>query len=126
MAVVFDRTVVLAWNKQHSAQFFSRIFGLAPPRQVGAAVEVTLAGGVSLEFVEPPGEFTPAFYGFSVGTDDFDAIVARVREELVPFWADSQHCTPQQVASSGAGRVLYLDDPAGHLLAVVSRLPPRR
>ena len=120
MAVVFNHTIIHARDKNVSAAFFARIFGLPAPQPVfGYFMQVTVAG-VGLDFADAE-QITAQHYAFLVSEEDFDGILARIRGEAIPYWADPAKNLPQQINRNDGGRGVYFHDPAGHFLEAITR-----
>lgn len=121
MAVAFNHTIIHARDKKVSAAFFARIFGLpAPQPAFGYFMQVTVAGGVGLDFADAE-QITAQHYAFLVSEDDFDGILARIQAEDLPYWADPGKNRSQQINRNDGGRGIYFHDPAGHFLEAITR-----
>ena len=76
MAVQLNHTIVHVRDKRESSTFLAEILGLPAPTPFGPFLVVEAANGVSLDFIEEPGE--PQHYAFLVGEEEFDAIFGRI------------------------------------------------
>jgi len=123
MSVRFDHTLVAARDKYASATFFANIFGLAEPQEAGFFVSVTLSDGVELSYAQlpPEMEFPGQHYAFLVDDETFDAILERVQERGIPYWADPRMQFVGQINTNHGGRGVYFDDPNGHHLEALTR-----
>ena len=121
MSIRFDHTLVATRDKQASARFFAEMFGLAEPEASGFFVTVTLSDGVALSFAEPGVEFPPQHYAFLVDDDDFEAILRRLQERGITYWADPQMRRVNEINTNHGGRGVYFDDPSGHHLEALTR-----
>ena len=119
MAVELNHTIVASRDRWAGARFLTDVLGLAEPTAFGPFVVVTVANGVSLDYMNTD-EVVPQHYAFLVGDDEFAAVAGRLRERGVPTWADPGHRTPGENAGDG-GRGLYFDSPEGHNLEVLTR-----
>jgi hypothetical protein len=82
-----------------------------PP--AGAARSAALTDGRVLDFAEPPVDFPGQHYAFLVSDDTFDAIMERIRERGVPYWADPQMRRPGEInANHGGGACTSTTRPA--------------
>ena len=52
---------------------------------------------------------------------EFDAMLARIREEGVRHWADPFQQEAGRINLQGGGRGVYFTDPEGHLLEAMTR-----
>jgi catechol 2,3-dioxygenase-like lactoylglutathione lyase family enzyme len=77
--------------------------------------------GVSLDFAETTRATNPQHYAFLVGEDEFDAALARIRGQDLPYWADPAQPQPGMINHRDGGRGLYLEDTDGHLLEIITR-----
>ncbi len=122
MTVSFNHTIVHSRDKQLSAEFISRIFGLPEPRPAWSYfMTVTLANGAVLDFENVDREIVSQHYAFLVDDDDFDGILARIQAEQLPYWADPAKSVPQQINTNDGGRGVYFDDPDGHILEAITK-----
>jgi catechol 2,3-dioxygenase-like lactoylglutathione lyase family enzyme len=121
MTVRLNHTIVHARNKHASAAFLAEILGLPAPTTYGPFAVVELANGVSLDFADDAGTIRTQHYAFLVGEDDFDAVLGRIVERGVDYWADPYHRRPNVVNTNDGGRGLYWSDPDGHNLEILTR-----
>ena len=119
MPIELNHTIVAAHDRWAAARFVAGVLGLADPTPFGPFAVVELDNGVSLDFAEAH-EVASQHYAFLIGEDDFDAVVARLRERGVPTFADPGHRTSGQNSNDG-GRGLYFSSPDGHNLEVLTR-----
>ncbi|MEU2424537.1 VOC family protein [Streptomyces sp. NPDC007851] len=121
MTVNLNHTVVAAHDRHASARFLADILGLEVSPEHGPFVPVALPNGVTLDYLDSPGDIPPQHYAFLVSEDDFDAIFARVREAGIGYWADPHHSRPGEINHNDGGRGAYFDDPDGHRLEILTR-----
>ncbi|MGW5651060.1 VOC family protein [Streptomyces humi] len=121
MTVNLNHTIVAAHDKHTSARFLADILGLEVSPEYGPFVPVALPNGVTLDYMDSPGEIPPQHYAFLVSEDDFDAIFGRVREAGIGYWADPHHSRPGEINHNDGGRGTYFDDPDGHRLEILTR-----
>jgi extradiol dioxygenase family protein len=120
MAVQLNHTIVHAHDAAASARFLAAILGRPEPKPFSHFVVVQLDNDVSLDFLAVP-EVRPQHYAFLVTESDFDAILGRIRERGLPYWADPFHRYAGQVNTNDGGRGVYWEDPNGHNLEVITR-----
>ena len=123
MAVELNHTIVHADDKETSARFLAEMFGLSPPEPLfGHFLVVKTANGVSLDFIDAGGEtFDRQHYAFLVSEAEFDAILARLVERKLDYWADPFGKEPKSINTHFGGRGVYFEDPNGHLLEIITR-----
>src|SRR5690348_13843084 len=100
-----NHTIVASRDRWAGARFLTEVLGLAAPTAFGPFAVVSVANGVSLDYMSAA-EVAPQHYAFLVGDDEFAAIAARLRERGLPTWADPGHHTPGENDNDG-GRGLY-------------------
>ena len=120
MAVQLDHTIVAARDNEESAAFLAEILGLPAPTTVGHFEMVTLANGVSLDFMDRDGDITGQHYAFAVTDAEFDPILERVRGRDLQIWADPSRSRPGEVRDVNGSRGFYFLDPSGHFLEVLT------
>jgi catechol 2,3-dioxygenase-like lactoylglutathione lyase family enzyme len=120
MTAKLDHMIVTARDKTESARFLAGILGLAAPTSLGKFVAVALDHGLSLDFCDVDGEISGQHYAFAVSESDFDAVLGRVRERGLAYWADPQRTRRGEVARRDRGRAIYFEDPSGHWLEVLT------
>lgn len=118
MPVVLNHTIIPSHDKEAAAAFLSEILGLDPPQPFGHFVCVETANGVSLDFDDRE-SFEPGHYAFLISEAEFDAVLARVEERGLRYWADPGHRQEHVVNSHGRG--FYFEDPSGHNMEVLTR-----
>lgn len=121
MGVELNHTIVHARDRHASAAFLAEILGLSAPTTFGPFVVVQTANGVSLDFADHPGEIRGQHYAFLVGEDDFDAILGRIVDRGLTYWADPYHRRANAINTNDDGRGLYWPDPDGHNLEIITR-----
>ncbi|XKE46535.1 VOC family protein [Halomonas organivorans] len=120
MTIRLDHTIIAARDREASARFLTELLGLPPPRHLGPFVVVDV-GETQLDFAAAEGEVEPRHFAFRVDEADFDAILARLLERGLPYWADPFHRRPGRINRWDDGRGLYFDDPDGHRLEILTR-----
>ncbi|MFH8800227.1 VOC family protein [Streptomyces sp. NPDC017936] len=121
MTVQLNHTIVASHDRRASARFLAGILGLRVSPPSGPFVPVEIANGVTLDFMDVPGEITPQHYAFLVSEDEFDAIFGRIRAAGLTYWADPFHHRPGRINHHDGGRGAYFDDPDGHRLEILTR-----
>ncbi|MGY1632463.1 VOC family protein [Geodermatophilus sp. SYSU D01186] len=120
MPVQLNHTIVAAHDRDESARFLTDVLGLAPPTTYGPFAVVTLANGVSLDFMaEDP--VIPRHYAFLVTEEEFDQILGRIRARGLEHWADPFASRPGEINTNDGGRGVYWPDPNGHVLEAITR-----
>ena len=121
MAIKLNHTIVNGADGNASATFLADLFGLPAPAAWGPFLAVELANEVTLDFYDAEGAGSPQHYAFLVSEDEFDAILRRIRERGLEYWADPGHRQPSEINTHDGGRGVYFDDPSGHILEIITR-----
>jgi catechol 2,3-dioxygenase-like lactoylglutathione lyase family enzyme len=121
MAVQLNHTIVAAPDAEEAATFAAEILGLAKPTRFAPFVVLQIDNGVSLDYLDHDGDITAQHYAFLVSEADFDAIFGRILQRGVRHWADPMRSRPGEINHHDGGRGVYFEDPAGHLLEIITR-----
>ena len=124
MTVELDHMIVYSRDKRIAAAFFTELLGLPPATPAGKFLAVRIGHGVSLDFADARADVVAQHYAFAVSDEEFAAVMARIHERRLPYWADPQRTQADQIADRGAGcRAVYFADPSGHWLEILTRAP---
>ena len=120
MAIVLDHTIVPALDKEASARFFARIFGLdyAGPSSHFAPVKVNDA--LTLDF-DQDDSFESHHYAFRVSEAEFDAIFRRIEADGIAYGSGPYSLDDMKINRRRGGRGCYFRDPNGHVLEILTR-----
>lgn len=119
MSIELNHTIVPAHDKDASARFFARVFGLSydGPRYHFAPVRINAA--LTLDFDEAE-RFESHHYAFKVSEAEFDGILARVKAEGIPYGSGPTSPDNMQINQRRGGRGFYFRDPNGHMLEALT------
>lgn len=121
MTTELNHTIVPATDKHASAAFLAGILGLAVGAETGPFVPVRLGNAVTLDYLDAPAErIVSQHYAFLMSDAEFDAAFARVQDLGLDYWADPMHDQPGRINHSYGGRGVYLADPDGHNLELMT------
>jgi catechol 2,3-dioxygenase-like lactoylglutathione lyase family enzyme len=115
-----DHTIVPARDKEASARFFARIFGLEYRGPWHHFAPVKVNETLSMDFDEGREPFDPLHYAFLASDDEFDAILQRVKDEGIPYGSGPGSLEDGEINHLFGGRGFYFRDPNGHLLEVLT------
>jgi catechol 2,3-dioxygenase-like lactoylglutathione lyase family enzyme len=121
MSVELNHTIVASRDKREAAEFVARILGLEVGAPFGPFLPVETSNGVTLDFADRGGQIVPQHYAFLVSEADFDAIMGRIEQAGVTFYADPGHRQAGQINHNDGGRGAYFADPNGHNLEIITR-----
>ena len=119
MPIDLDHTIVPARDKEISARFFARIFGLGYRGPSSHFAEVRVNDTLTLDF-ETAADFESHHYAFKIGEAEFDAIFARIQEDKVPYGSGPFSLEDMKINRRRGGRGFYFRDPSGHVLEVLT------
>ncbi len=74
-----------------------------------------------LQFAAPPMEFPPQHYAYLLDDAHFDRAYAKITDHGLDHWADPQRSKPGQINHEYGGRGVYLLDPSGHYLELITQ-----
>ena len=121
MTVKLNHTIVHARDKRASAEFLSEILGLGAPVPFGPFLGVKTGNDVTLDFLDTDDEIQTQHYAFHISDAEFDEIFARIKARKLRYWADPGRTQPNQVNNWNGGQGIYFEDPAGHLMEILTR-----
>lgn len=120
MAIELDHTIVPAKDKEASARFFARIFGLAYAGTHSHFAPVRVNERLTLDF-DDEGEFEHHHYAFKVGDAEFDAIFGRIQADGLVYGSGPRSLEDMRINERRGGRGCYFRDPNGHVLEIMTR-----
>ncbi len=121
MALTLNHTIVPSRDKEASARFFARIFGLKYEGPMGHFAPVRVNNTLTLDF-DNRDSFESHHYAFLVSDEEFDAIFRRVLESKIPYGSDPRNLENRQLNSRRGGRGFYFRDLDGHVLELMTRV----
>jgi catechol 2,3-dioxygenase-like lactoylglutathione lyase family enzyme len=120
MLIELNHTIVPAHDKIEAARFFAQLFGLHVGPQAGPFAPVQVNDALTLDFDEAD-RFEPHHYGFLVGDEVFDAILARAKAAGIPFGAGLEEGWNGEINHLNGGRGVYFQEPNGHSYEIFTR-----
>ncbi len=121
MGTQLNHTIVWCRDQQVSSRFLAEMLGRPAPSRFSHFDVVELDNGVSLDFAAHEGEIAAQHYAFLIGEEDFDAVLGRLRDRNLDYWADPGRRRAGQINHNDGGRGVYFADPDGHFLEVLTR-----
>ena len=119
MTLILDHTIVPTHDKEESARFIARIFGLECNGPWRAFAPVRINDTLSLDF-DDRGAVHPHHYAFLATDEDFDTILQRVKDEGVAFGSGLGYQDDGEINHLYEGRGLYFRDANGHSWEVIT------
>jgi catechol 2,3-dioxygenase-like lactoylglutathione lyase family enzyme len=119
MPITLNHTIVPSHDKEQSARFFARIFGLSYSGPMGHFAQVRVNDDLALDW-DDRAHFEGHHYAFVVSNEEFDAIFGRLRDEQVLYGSGPNASRDGEINHRRGGRGLYFSDPDGHLLEIMT------
>ena len=119
MAIVLNHTIVPAHDKDASAKFFARIFGIVYEGAWGHFAPVRVNESLTLDF-DNRTEFEGHHYALLASDEEFDAILNRVREESVSYGSGPSSQDDGEINRLHQGRGFYFHDSNGHSWEIIT------
>ena len=119
MAITLNHTIVPARDKQASAEFFARIFGLQADEGHGHFAPVRVNDSLTLLFDEDS-SFESHHLAFHVSDAEFDQIFQRVRDAKLAYGSGPWSLEDGKLNDWNGGRGVYFKDPNGHVLELMT------
>jgi catechol 2,3-dioxygenase-like lactoylglutathione lyase family enzyme len=118
--IMLNHTIVPSHDKESSANFFARIFGLRYDGPAGHFAPVQVNDSLTFDW-DNRDQFESHHYAFMVSDEDFDAVFGRLKAESVRYGSGPGSPDDGQINTRHGGRGLYFRDPDGHLLEIMTR-----
>ena len=120
MPFYLDHTIIPARDKEASARFFARMFGLEYKGPWGPFAPVKVNETLSMDFGDGGERFDVQHYAFIASDDELDAVLERVKQEGIPFGSGPHSLEDGEINHYYGGRGFYFRDPDGHVLEVIT------
>jgi catechol 2,3-dioxygenase-like lactoylglutathione lyase family enzyme len=120
MSIKLNHTIVPAKDKEASAKFFAKIFGLQYAGAMGHFAPVRVNDELTLDFDNAEG-YDVHHYAFHVNEDEFDAIFGRIQDAGIDWGSEPWTPANRQLNNRKGGRGVYFKDLDGHMLELLTR-----
>jgi catechol 2,3-dioxygenase-like lactoylglutathione lyase family enzyme len=120
MPITLNHTIVPSHDKEASARFFARVFGLDYAGLAGHFAQVKVNPDLSLDW-DNRSSFDAHHYAFLVTEPEFDAIFERLKSDAIRYGSGPNTPDNSQINTRLGGRGLYFSDPDGHLMEIMTR-----
>jgi len=122
MTAHFNHTIIASLDPPTMAEFYIDMLEATPAESWGAFTNIQIGSGVMLQFAGPlPFEFPPQHYAYLVDDEHFARAYAKIKERGWDHWADPQRTKPGEINHEHGGRGVYLLDPSGHYLELITQ-----
>ena len=120
MPFYLDHTIVPPRDKEESARFFARIFGLEYKGPWGPFAPVKVNETLNMDFGDGRDEFEVHHYAFITSDEEFDQVLGRVKAEGLKYGSGPRSLEDMEINHLHQGRGFYFRDPNGHVLEVIT------
>lgn len=121
MTAHFNHTIIASTDPAEMARFYLHLLEAEEAPSWGPFTNIRIAGGVLLQFATPPIDFPPQHYAYLLDDEHFDRAYATITDSSTEHWADPQRSRPGEINSEHGGHGVYLLDPSGHYLELITR-----
>lgn len=121
MTAHFNHTIIASTAPAEMALFYRDLLEADEAPSWGPFVNIRIADDVLLQFAAPPIEFPPQHYAYLLDDDHFDRVYEKIAGSRREHWADPQRSRPGEINHEHGGRGVYLLDPSGHYLELITR-----
>ena len=116
MSIELDHAIVPAHDRRASAELLARLLGVPWSESgVGPFCPVYVNAGLTLDFDEVNEPFPIQHYAFRVSDEEFDRIVARLRDSNIEYRSNPHGPVDMKVNTQHGGRIVYWSEPDGHI-----------
>jgi catechol 2,3-dioxygenase-like lactoylglutathione lyase family enzyme len=120
MPITLNHTIVPSHDKDRSARFFARVFGLEYAGPQGHFAPVHVNDTLTLDW-DNSDRFESHHYAFLINDQEFDAIFERLTAEGVRYGSQPNAPGNGEINTRLGCRGLYFADPDGHLMEIMTR-----
>lgn len=120
MTARFNHTIIASLDADTMADFYLDLLEAEQAPEWGPFRNLTIGDGVLLQFAAPPFDFPPQHYAYRLDDEHFDRAYAKIRDREIEHWADPQRARPSEINTDHGGRGVYLLDPSGHYLELLT------
>jgi len=119
-SATLDHQIILARDKSESAEFLTRILGLAPAQPQSIFLAVRLSNSTTVLFKSVSEEFPGQHYAFRVQPAKFHTVLSRVQDLGVRYWSTPRGGGVGETYDLNGETGFYFHDPSGHQLEVLT------
>jgi catechol 2,3-dioxygenase-like lactoylglutathione lyase family enzyme len=119
MPLFLDHTIVPAHDKEESARFIAKMFGLEYKGPWGHFAPVKVNDTLSMDF-DNRENFQSNHYAFLASDGEFDDILGRVKEAGRSYGSSPFDQTNMEINRLHTGRGVYFKDDNGHSWEVIT------
>jgi catechol 2,3-dioxygenase-like lactoylglutathione lyase family enzyme len=115
MTIELDHTIVPARDPEAAARQLAGLLDVPwGAAAAGPFIALYLNEGLTLDFIATDEEFPVYHFCFRVADAEFDAILARLQAQGIPYRSSVRGPQDAQIGRYGGGRNVYWNVPEGH------------
>ncbi len=115
-----DHTIIPSSDKEANARFYADCLGLKYCGDYTHFIVVKMNSGLKLLF-DTRSQFEPHHYAFQCSTEEYDAVLARIKKSAHPFGDSPVNRTNSREYFYEGDKGFYFDDKDGHILEVITQ-----
>lgn len=124
--VEFNHHILLAKEKQKTADLLTKLLGLPDAITVDGAVPdfflcIEFKNDVTLLIAEVK-EHPIGHYAFKVTPEEFERVVEKLKTWKIHYWADPKMQRPMECYIENGNKGLYFLNPSGHGMEVLTKI----
>ncbi len=119
MALQLDHTIVPAYDKEKSAKFIAKLFGLTYEGPWGHFAPVKVNDMLTLDFDNSDNPQSN-HYCFLASDEEFDEVLQRIKDEGVVYGSGPRSRTDGKINYEHNGRGFYFECADGHVWEVIT------
>ena len=116
MSIELDHTIVPARDRRAAAQLLATLLDVPWTESgVGSFCPVFVNDGLTLDFEQVDAPVPVLHYCFRVSESRFDGILARIRARGIAYRSTPHGPVDLQINTQHGGRIVYWNEPDGHV-----------
>ncbi len=116
MSIELDHLIVPARDKKAAAELLAALLGVPWAESgIGPFCPVYVNDGLTLDFDQADAPFPTHHYCFRVSEGEFDSILERIEARSIAYRSTPHGPVDMQVNTGHGGRIVYWNEPDGHV-----------
>lgn len=121
MSIQLDHTIVPARDNKAAAELLATLLGVPWAESgPGSFCQVFVNDGLTLDFDQADAPFSVQHYCFRVSESEFDEILERIKSRDIHYRSTPHGPVDMQVNSQHGGRIVYWNEPDGHVWEILT------
>lgn len=121
MTATFNHIIIPAHDAEESAAYYRNLLEIDDAPSWGPFANLIMSNGVLLQLAKAPTTFDVLHFAFLVDDAHFDRVLAWLVSAQAAYWSDPQRTEPNDVRYEDGGRAVYVLDPGGHLVELLTK-----